>query len=167
MREEFSHRFVLGNRTGITPAHAGRIIPRRISGRLKRDHPRACGKNCSFLLLRLLITGSPPRMREELAAVSSSCAAFWITPAHAGRIVSCHTPPMRDWDHPRACGKNIRPVELLPPQAGSPPRMREECHYGCNGSGNGGITPAHAGRIRYRCSRYRFVEDHPRACGKN
>ena len=45
--------------------------------------------------------------------------------------------------------------------------MREEWPCGVVWSVEDGITPAHAGRIFTRNGRCIFIQDHPRACGKN
>ena len=86
MREESSLKQPATYPTGITPAHAGRIL-------IMKTSP-------------LLVVGSPPRMREELELYPLIVVCNGITPAHAGRIR-----PKRGYgtvykDHPRACGKN-------------------------------------------------------------
>ena len=68
MREECGFRSELIGNTGITPAHAGRIIAR------------------SYLIARR--RGSPPRMREESFAPCPLPVISGITPAHAGRIAA-------------------------------------------------------------------------------
>ena len=70
-----------------------------------------------------------------------------ITPAHAGRIIQSVNVSQLQWDHPRACGKNVWSQPLSPTISGSPPRMREEFHPFRTSPSGLGITPAHAGRI--------------------
>ena len=45
MREESDGGWMFGTGSGITPAHAGRIIEAKIVVQAAEDHPRACGKN--------------------------------------------------------------------------------------------------------------------------
>ena len=65
MREELDCTAHGLKSTGITPAHAGRIIGRNFCHTSFQDHPRACGKNESTVSKAYSTTGSPPRMREE------------------------------------------------------------------------------------------------------
>ena len=88
-------------------------------------------------------------MREEFSFVWSSGRLYRITPAHAGRIIYLSRRLKRMEDHPRACGKNLRDLYLLPKMAGSPPRMREELEEQIEDIRDIRITPAHAGRIKY------------------
>ena len=66
MREEHSYAHPLFHFVGITPACAGRTEVEFILSLSSQDHPRVCGKNVAIFLLRVELTGSPPRVREEL-----------------------------------------------------------------------------------------------------
>ena len=47
MRGKRSQRNYLRSRIGITPAHAGKTDAARPAVKNHRDHPRACGENCT------------------------------------------------------------------------------------------------------------------------
>ena len=131
----------------ITPAHAGKTVLRCTVRLRKRDHPRACGENVSFLTVNDGVQG--------------------ITPAHAGKTL-----PRRDFlrtlgDHPRACGENTIKSEVVRVTWGSPPRMRGKLLRNRDDVDIERITPAHAGKTRQRRRRRSSRRDHPRACGEN
>ena len=148
MREESEMPHKIQVWLGITPAHAGRILRRRRKKNYVGDHPRACGKNFSWEYRPFSDIGSPPRMREECIAIALAKNGTGITPAHAGRIFYSRWSRIRPRDHPRACGKNAWRSASPRICKGSPPRMREEFYCASASSMFGGITPAHAGRIR-------------------
>ena len=152
MREELFAMACVLECLGITPAHAGRIYITFISKFLHWDHPRACGKNLSSRLHTQLVTGSPPRMREEFLKNNFPDETARITPAHAGRIPFRHKTRHKKQDHPRACGKNGYAALYECVMAGSPPRMREESEAIRKGTTWIRITPAHAGRMHVSIS---------------
>ena len=111
---------------GITPACAGKT---KIDGKLVQitgDHPRVCGKNVKFGLVKNCVMGSPPRVREkpEMSQIAGSWAG--ITPACAGKTLSRPRSQTGAWDHPRVCGKNLNSAFSIVKLAGSPPRVREK-----------------------------------------
>ena len=65
-------------------------------------------------------------MREELEKLWPFGYSSRITPAHAGRIGLSGCASSLCWDHPRACGKNLKAIGASEIEMGSPPRMREE-----------------------------------------
>ena len=109
---------------GITPAHAGktRRPPPRSSA--KRDHPRACGENCSLSSHQSDTMGSPPRMRGKPLDLVIVVCALGITPAHAGKTAADAAGESVNGDHPRACGENKGGFSTRRTMMGSPPRMR-------------------------------------------
>ena len=111
--------------------------------------------------------GSPPHVREELACLSLAAAQLGITPACAGRIRGAFLLLPFFKDHPRMCGKNRFRTGDVTDVWGSPPHVREEFKNVSTGQFEYGITPAHAGRISVAVGSNTWVEDHPRACGKN
>ena len=147
MREEWVAQVIIVVTTRITPAHAGRILWTTNTGRKRKDHPRACGKNPLGVFFYSEHLGSPPRMREEFSPHLSFFPDSRITPAHAGRIDSAYCRINFIEDHPRACGKNLGRIPYIRKVGGSPPRMREEYSTAYTKGDNSGITPAHAGRI--------------------
>ena len=53
----------------ITPAYAGKTFKIYALAIQPRDHPRVCGKDLALQLLLVLVSGSPPRMRERPLAI--------------------------------------------------------------------------------------------------
>ena len=138
---------------GITPAYAGKRIPRPAAKSGTRDHPRVCGEKHSLVVALRLHLGSPPRMRGKGRQRRQELVWTGITPAYAGKRLFASFSVGNTWDHPRVCGEKSSARCTSPNQEGSPPRMRgkeveelPECDYL-------GITPAYAGK---RIHRQRF-----------
>ena len=53
-------------RTGITPAYAGKSEELRLVLHDQRDHPRVCGEKWKLFPAPLTFAGSPPRMRGKV-----------------------------------------------------------------------------------------------------
>ena len=113
----------------ITPAHAGRSFKQFIQSLFFQDHPRACGEKLALSAISVMAIGSPPRMRGEASTLARIPAPVRITPAHAGRRQSGHSPGGASRDHPRACGEKAIDGNSSPRSQGSPPRMRGEGTY--------------------------------------
>ena len=125
-----------------------------------------CGKN-RFFFRGGSLSGSPPRVREELACKLSFIILSRITPACAGRTPVVALPGLVNGDHPRVCGKNII-FSVCPSYIrGSPPRVREELFHVFICDIYNWITPACAGRTSFSHLRIAPLWDHPRVCGKN
>ena len=154
-------------RAGITPAHAGKTRFSYVNIFNSRDHPRACGENKPLNCATYVTPGSPPRMRGKPDILSKDFQPGGITPAHAGK--TCSVTPLRcgERDHPRACGENRASGAESGMRTGSPPRMRGKRIGELPTIGQGGITPAHAGKTLPAHLVLRFDRDHPRACGEN
>ena len=151
----------------ITPACAGKTTLGEKVSRESQDHPRMCGKDPASFAMRLMQLGSPPHVRERLAAAFAASSAARITPACAGKTPIRRKPAVVAWDHPRMCGKD--PVEHICQVGleGSPPHVRERPVCTFPGRQNYGITPACAGKTLIRSMRLRLLWDHPRMCGKD
>ena len=106
-------------------------------------------------------------MRGKHAPLGVSGQIPGITPAHAGKTLLRCGPSRTAWDHPRACGENIRAGLHLIAGMGSPPRMRGKHAAGRQHDRDAGITPAHAGKTNGEPWCQMLVRDHPRACGEN
>ena len=151
---------------GITPAHAGKRSEGINPTIFGRDHPRACGEKRTPDPLRVMQTGSPPRMRGKVIPTNVREGVTRITPAHAGKRPRRSETVPNTWDHPRACGEKRRPSPLSATNPGSPPRMRGKVAFQLVQRSLKGITPAHAGKSR-RCTCIASGSwDHPRACGE-
>ena len=130
----------------ITPACAGKTlsIPSRIDSAW--DHPRMCGKDHAFKNFSLEIMGSPPHVRERPYERAPQSRVRRITPACAGKTCRAACLRLRDWDHPRMCGKDTRsPLRQLC-DPGSPPHVRERQSAVYDSVGRRRITPACAGK---------------------
>ncbi len=109
---------------GIIPAHAGsRTFCSSAFGR-SRDHPRACGEQCSIAAMMFWRPGSSPRMRGAVRVDLANLGKAGIIPAHAGSRIdpSSRTNPIGD--HPRACGEQVTSIPSDSWIRGSSPRMR-------------------------------------------
>ena len=69
----------------ITPACAGKTRKSRLRVRIRRDHPRVCGKNSFDLVKSISCMGSPPRVREKPPNIKNELRYLRITPACAGK----------------------------------------------------------------------------------
>ena len=126
-----------------------------------------CGKNHSKQSPPRDFSGSPPRVREELALCNVRLVLVRITPACAGRTDTKQTLMFHFWDHPRVCGKNLPNCTTVGENAGSPPRVREELISTRLATLRRRITPACAGRTKFFLIFFSSRRDHPRVCGKN
>ena len=90
----------------ITPAGAGKTIFPLIHSGSATDHPRRCGENGWGLAPFLAKAGSPPQVRGKLADCANLFRRKRITPAGAGKTVTCRCRAARWTDHPRRCGEN-------------------------------------------------------------
>ncbi len=63
-------------------------------------------------------------MRGKPTIKAFSADSIGITPAHAGKTLLGNFLGISPWDHPRACGENLKRLIFLPEVLGSPPRMR-------------------------------------------
>ena len=70
---------------GITPAYAGKRVPRVYGPSVPGDHPRVCGEKAVCWPLVWIIWGSPPRVRGKAVAIFRQLHHGRITPAYAGK----------------------------------------------------------------------------------
>ena len=114
----------------ITPAYAGKRLISPISAPPRQDHPRLCGEK--------------PVVKRHFIVV------FRITPAYAGKRVYRAKVKAFDEDHPRLCGEKQTYLLQEGMQIGSPPPMRGKglIHLIVNHLQR--ITPAYAGKSRFR-----------------
>jgi len=151
----------------ITPTHAGNTVFIVINRILIRDHPRACGEHCDYLIGNTDDPGSPPRMRGTHCESRRRSEDRRITPAHAGNTKrNCHS-LVRKKDHPRACGEHYCSFCRVINIPGSPPRMRGTPYRQDALTIQTGITPAHAGNTNNINPYIHTRRDHPRACGEH
>ena len=150
----------------ITPAYAGKRASPAADPGCSGDHPRVCGEKKMMPPPTVLISGSPPRMRGKVSFTIEQLWQMGITPAYAGKSLGAICVAGTRRDHPRVCGESCKIVHNKTPfrdhprvcgekqplktpvsaSLGSPPRMRgKDAGRKCC-VGNGGITPAYAGR---------------------
>ena len=153
MRGAHNHIGVLHHNHRIIPADAGSTT-RAYSGQSgSPDHPRGCGEHRGQSPIRLLITGSSPRMR---GAQDPRLGREWtdrIIPADAGSTLSHRVWLRCRADHPRGCGEHRSSCHLPVCSYGSSPRMRGAHRTGRHRPKAVGIIPADAGSTLPKCRR--------------
>ena len=167
MREPLAHRLDRVRDARITPACAGTTLRQPSDVFIAWDHPRVCGNHYSKALMSLVITGSPPRVREPLATAIGNALGVRITPACAGTTADSRRPLYGFEDHPRVCGNHFRDIIRNSMKRGSPPRVREPLVAGIATIVVLRITPACAGTTHSASDASGYVEDHPRVCGNH
>ena len=146
MRGKGSADVRTGQRTGITPAYAGKSPPAERSGPIRWDHPRVCGEKMDAATIQSGNAGSPPRMRgKDRRAVQGGIPAG-ITPAYAGKSPVVRERFLPAQDHPRVCGEKRSAGLGGRDGLGSPPRMRGKAAYPAPRCQRLWITPAYAGK---------------------
>ena len=146
MRGKGTAGSILLMRVRITPAHAGKSLPRRLCRRWQRDHPRTCGEKCACAVSRVPGAGSPPHMRGKGCGMVALERSGRITPAHAGKRRCVGLAIIAGEDHPRTCGEKGEQFYTSDGDSGSPPHMRGKGKPEHRGPEHVGITPAHAGK---------------------
>ena len=110
--------------TRITPACAGKRTCTATRRCGNGNHPRVCGEKFTVRFTRMVLPGSPPRMRGKDPVAHSCKGCVGITPAYAGKRSLPLMQASSSQDHPRVCGEK-RSISIFSRQAlGSPPRMR-------------------------------------------
>ncbi len=103
-------------------------------GKEHRDRPAGVG------------LGSPPHVRGKAHALKERPFPVGITPACAGKSLSCGDARSQDWDHPRMCGEKCCSGSSCSPSTGSPPHVRGKVCGQVRRTSYPGITPACAGK---------------------
>ena len=124
VRGKASHRGLVWELPGITPACAGKRQSPSGSHRLSLDHPRMCGEKCLNSLMVAPVTGSPPHVRGKGDSEVISQCTHGITPACAGKRWRFRYPCASTRDHPRMCGEKGNDVVEICSLQGSPPHVR-------------------------------------------
>ena len=131
------------------------------------DHPRGCGENKEAQAIKVLRTGSPPRMRGKQGEITEISRPYRITPADAGKTFNVVPSGQQERDHPRGCGENYDGSRRIVCTKGSPPRMRGKPNRADKVRLDDRITPADAGKTAAETPSMRCTKDHPRGCGEN
>ena len=156
----------LSNGYGITPAYAGKSLPRQFPCQQDRDHPRVCGEELYRSNSLVRKSGSPPRMRGRDVPIPTDEDGSGITPAYAGKRSSVRNQYQTTPDHPRVCGEEYQLVGQILQGDGSPPRMRGRGKASAVKGRDLRITPAYAGKRLADGLAAGGLGDHPRACGE-
>lgn len=129
-------------RTGITPAWAGKSLFCFTAAVPIQDHPRIGGEKFLTGLFLCSQLGLPPHGRGKVAVNQCFDQALRITPALAGKS----TESLQFWiaseDHPRVGGEKVRSRPTCVALKGSPPRARGKDHSDCAEELRLRITPA-------------------------
>ncbi len=125
-----------------------------------------CGEKYIVIYSRCRTGGSPPRVRGKVQTEFQIAPEVRITPACAGRSDCGGYQMWRRQDHPRGCGEKQTGVDSTGDGAGSPPRVRGEDDVYRASRPHSRITPAGAGRRRFKARSNPRREDHPRGCGE-
>ena len=130
-------------RHGLTPAHAGKIIPTMSFQSVWRKlaHPRACGEDLCCYLFNQALKGSPLRRQGRYCSVQTRKA------------------------HPRICGDHSLSDPALRIIMDSHPRIRERLNTICASFHQNGFIPAYAGTISSFVPQMLLYQIHPRICG--
>ena len=151
----------------LIPAHAGKTMANQLRSRLLWAHPRACGENRNISPDLAQAFGSSPRMRGKHRSLRHHYHREGLIPAHAGKTFWAWYSRARARAHPRACGENIQPGQVVPLRSGSSPRMRGKLCVIIACFVSWGLIPAHAGKTIGEPHGIAQGRAHPRACGEN
>ena len=94
-------------RSGITPAYAGKSFDGFFRYFLHQDHPRIRGEKQRFIYIPQPYEGSPPHTRGKAASVLVQAGLAGITPAYAGKSWGGVLLREALRDHPRIRGEKI------------------------------------------------------------
>ena len=107
-KQFYSFQNLVDNR--ITPADAGKTEVFIADCTSRKDHPRGCGENPTFVPAVVEVIGSPPRMRGKLKRGLYFMEQWRITPADAGKTSLFALARTTQPDHPRGCGENTKKI---------------------------------------------------------
>ena len=152
---------------GLTPAGAGRTATLFPDLTVREAYPRRCGENYERRRIPGPGFGLPPQVRGEPTFSAYRRRPSGLTPAGAGRTCC----PTGRWSastaYPRRCGENGGDGGVGVVPEGLPPQVRGERPARLRRRRVGGLTPAGAGRTRFRGVRASGLRAYPRRCGEN
>ncbi len=146
MRGKVPHSFVHHLSTRITPAYAGKSLPKSWRNMTQK--------------------GSPPPMRGKEYRRYLRRNERGITPAYAGKRPVLPDSKNDIEDHPRLCGEKKSFQGKSQSRIGSPPPMRGKVGSLSIFAVSDRITPAYAGKRKNARPFPGAVWDHPRLCGE-
>ena len=151
---------------GITPACAGKRLLLVVLLRPFWDHPRVCGEKARCTAGIFPVSGSPSRVRGKENVDTYKRRHSRITPACAGKRQLALVTNVPNRDHPRVCGEKTGLSSRISPCGGSPPRVRGKVATLTFFRLFSGITPACAGKSKFKNIFFHGCKDHPRVCGE-
>ena len=151
---------------GITPACAGKRGPTWEKRSISWDHPRVCGEKPWTPWEKIVLKGSPPRVRGKALVLTDFMADSRITPACAGKSASTSSTRTLSEDHPRVCGEKWKFGGGSFSTQGSPPRVRGKDPAINSRIPSPRITSACAGKSLVIVRPVPDERDHPRVCGE-
>ena len=160
-------RLSLCQRRRITPACAGKTGVSLVCFGVWRDHPRMRGEDSSMSRAASRQAGSPPHARGRHYELNRPEGWERITPACAGKTPQAVAVARCRSDHPRMRGEDMLPVPKFRRMYGSPPHARGRLLNLGVCRGDGGITPACAGKTRNADWTAANLGDHPRMRGED
>ena len=154
-------------RPRLIPACAGKTPSLIIPFINSEAHPRVCGENEHFIVVKITQLGSSPRVRGKLKTAATLTGLSGLIPACAGKTSLSPTSTRPRTAHPRVCGENQNEADRVRDCQGSSPRVRGKLCRSRYGSRNSGLIPACAGKTASWSSATSMTRAHPRVCGEN
>ena len=153
--------------SGLIPAGAGNISPRRSTALQARAHPRGCGEHFTDSAHSAFAEGSSPRVRGTFSKHYRCYTDAGLIPAGAGNILSGSHNRQNTRAHPRGCGEHDGIYPQRKSIWGSSPRVRGTSSVIRTGKTSSGLIPAGAGNIMTRVTPCWVPGAHPRGCGEH
>ena len=148
------------------PACAGNSRICAGNGRAAAVHPRVCGEQRASPSLRVMRTGSSPRVRGTDGVARQPCAGERFIPACAGNSPGSRVRRAGRTVHPRVCGEQTEEDGGALSSIGSSPRVRGTAACHSHNPGQFRFIPACAGNS-FGLWRQRTLQSvHPRVCGE-
>ena len=151
--------------SGITSACAEQTASPHSSAAGTQDHLRVCGADVLVALFKLLIMGSPPRVRSRRRVPLGFRPTRGITSACAEQTAAAESASSAAEDHLRVCGADSLDANRGALMEGSPPRVRSRLRHLLFRMLFRGITSACAEQTTTRSFSTNTMTDHLRVCG--
>ena len=154
-------------RSGLIPAHAGKIGDVPSHCEVRRAHPRSRGENGRLAMRALTGAGSSPLTRGKSYQPGETYEKTGLIPAHAGKMRPVVGAGALAWAHPRSRGENARVAGCTAAAGGSSPLTRGKLVHQADPVCGRGLIPAHAGKMSRSGCQYVCARAHPRSRGEN
>ena len=148
------------------PACAGNGDAVKATWHTRPVHPRVCGERIRTARMRVLISGSSPRVRGTVVGTRCAAAIDRFIPACAGNGTPAAATAARAAVHPRVCGERIPGHSVVVASSGSSPRVRGTGQQSGAPAGRQRFIPACAGNGSTSFTTTAYSSVHPRVCGE-